>query len=236
MAVGVGLDDRPQLGASCRFPQLPGVAAKGAEVDRDLGSPHVRPRLGRAGLRSPGRYAAEDVARIQADRRPVPSANAIAPERPAVEPSEQREIHGSPPRRRASGTILSGRGPARRLEARRSRSCPRTRRAPLRGPRRRPGSPLPQPPRGCGSMPLARKAATIPVSTSPLPAVARPGFPRSATRTPRPGAATSVSTPLRSTTAPVSSAPARDRRRAGARAHRVPTADRAAVPARPRAG
>ena len=58
------------------------------------------------------------------------------------------------------------------------------------------------------SIPLARNAATTPVSTSPLPAVARPGLPRSTTTGLRPGPATSVSAPLRSTTVPVSSAPA----------------------------
>jgi hypothetical protein len=56
-------------------------------------------------------------------------------------------------------------------------------------------------------MPFERKAATIPVRTSPVPAVASPGFPKSQTRTPLPGDATSVSAPFRRTTAPTSSAP-----------------------------
>ena len=47
-----------------------------------------------------------------------------------------------------------------------------------------------------GSMPLARNAATTPVRTSPVPAVASAGARPTWTSTPSPGAATSVSAPL----------------------------------------
>ena len=53
----------------------------------------------------------------------------------------------------------------------------------------------------CGSSPLARNEATIPVRTSPVPAVARAGGPRSQTIVPASGVATIVSAPFRRTTA-----------------------------------
>ena len=52
------------------------------------------------------------------------------------------------------------------------------------------------------SMPLARKAAIVPVRTSPVPAVASVAGPEPQTSTPSPGAATSVSAPLRRQTRP----------------------------------
>src|SRR5262245_47836205 len=61
----------------------------------------------------------------------------------------------------------------------------------------------------CASSPFARNAATIPVRTSPVPAVASAGGPKSLTTTPEPGAATMVSGPLSRTTAPKRSAPVR---------------------------
>ncbi len=83
----------------------------------------------------------------------------------------------------------------------------------------------------CGSIPFARNAATMPVSTSPEPAVASAGVPYVATSTPSRGAATSVSAPFSSTTEP---------NREAARAHRVEpvrvdlasVGPRAAAPAR----
>ena len=57
-------------------------------------------------------------------------------------------------------------------------------------------------------MPLARNAATIPVRTSPVPAVASPGLPRSQTRTSFARRGDERVRPFRSTTAPTSSAPA----------------------------
>ena len=55
-------------------------------------------------------------------------------------------------------------------------------------------------------MPFARNAATMPVRTSPLPAVASAGVPSEQTQTPSPGLATSVSAPFSTQTQPKRSA------------------------------
>ena len=79
-------------------------------------------------------------------------------------------------------------------------------------------------------MPLARKAPTIPVSTSPVPAVARLGWPPS-TRTPASGAAISVPGALEQDDAAESLDRPPDRLRAGARRPRT-TPRRSAARAR----
>ena len=86
----------------------------------------------------------------------------------------------------------------------------------------------------CASIPLARKAPTMPVRTSPVPAVASEGSPSAETMRPRPGAATSVSAPFRRTTQRKRSTASSHARRGGAR--RPPsTRGRAGARARPRA-
>src|SRR6185437_3106396 len=59
------------------------------------------------------------------------------------------------------------------------------------------------------SRPCASSAAIVPVSTSPVPAVARAGLPPVLIATRPPGSATSASSPLSTTTAPDCSAAAR---------------------------
>ena len=208
---GVELEVDPGAAAARRRPRPRaghGLGGPDGDLRRRGGGPRplVRRRAGpsrasarrcrrRAGPRPRPTVATPSAARAPLERRagdrdrPVPVAVGLDHRhqpRPAGGPGERRRrCAGSPPGRSGDGAGsrrtggLSAEGAGEGLEhVRGDRAVAAVRPARRRGRGR--------PRRGGrarrGSMPLARKAATVPVSTSPVPAVASAGVPRALTR------------------------------------------------------